>query len=161
MNVASADLVLRANGLPAGITVDQDKLHFGAVVKDMPSTMKQVTFGNCNATALTNIDATIVGPDMNDFAIAGPASIPSMLLPGQSITFQIQMTPRQVGVLETATLQIAYSGGSSPVALDGTGVTDTGGNKDRQTYYACSTGRPIGLVPLALALAFALRRRRR
>jgi hypothetical protein len=161
MNTPTADFVLRANGLPAGITVDQDKLHFGAVVKDMLSPMKQVTFANCNASALTGIDATIVGPDMNDFAIVGPPSIPSTLQPGQSITFQIQMTPRKINVIEMSTLMIAYSGGMTPVALDGTGVTDLGGNKDRQTYYACSTGRPIGLAPLALALALALRRRRR
>jgi hypothetical protein len=35
------------------------------------------------------------------------------------------------------------------------------GTKDRETYYACSTGRPVSLAPLAIALAFALRRRRR
>jgi hypothetical protein len=159
-NTPTATLVLRANGLPAGVTVDQNSVHFNGVPKAMTSSPMIVTLGNCSASALSNVSAQIVGVNAADFAI-GPVA--ANVASNASLPIMLTFTPSTVGVLEQATLQITYSGGSATVALDGIGTSSagSGGKPDRETYYACASNRPLGLVPLALALGFVLRRRKR
>jgi hypothetical protein len=108
------------------------------------------------------------GSPSNDFRVASPSPIEGTLVPvTKSQTIQMEMTPQTSGH-KTATLTLLLSSGDSrTLSLDGSGGgpppigSGSGSGQDRQTYYACSTGRPLALVPVGLVVAWLARRRRR
>jgi MYXO-CTERM domain-containing protein len=61
-----------------------------------------------------------------------------------------------------ASFAVDYDGGTASIELDGEGLGDLGaGDGGRGSYYACSTGQPTALWPLAFVLGLVLRRRAR
>jgi MYXO-CTERM domain-containing protein len=75
-----------------------------------------------------------------------------------SQTYSIVMLAAAKGA-QSAQLEIDYGSGSSVIVpLLGDGEVEA---KDRETYYACSVGRPKAAWPLVLALGWLARRRRR
>ena len=152
---------IHATVLPGGVSPTPGLLHFGTDSVGTPSSVQTVTLTNCGTSDLTLTDATLTGSNADEFAIVSPADVHVTIPQTQSAAFLVLMDPKTYGV-KTAQLVFSYAGGTSTVDLDGTGVGGVapGGTKDRETYYACSTGTPTGFAPLAFA-ALLLRRRRR
>lgn len=147
--------------LAGGVAPDKDVIHFGPNDVGKPSPVQMVTLTNCGASDITLVDVGFAGSNADEFAVVSPADVHVTIPKTKSQQFLILMNPKTVGA-KTAQLDFGYPGGPSLVALDGTGIGsgDTGGTKDRETYYACSVGSPGGLIPLA-AVGLLLRRRRR
>ncbi|MGE5181787.1 MAG: choice-of-anchor D domain-containing protein [Acidobacteriota bacterium] len=150
---------LMAQGLPAGVSPTPAALDFPPTPVDTTSSGQTVVLSNCGSGPIDVQAATIIGPDASEFAIALPTDPTKTLQIHDSEMFALVMSPHSPGV-KNATLVITYDSGSTSVPLDGNAGIDTGAGKDRETYYACSTGRPGAWWPIALAL-LALRRRRR
>jgi MYXO-CTERM domain-containing protein len=155
-NKPTTEVQLHGIALAAGIAATPDVVHFGATAPGTTTSIKQVQLTNCGATELMFSGASITGEFASEFTLIG-ANPPRTLLPTESELFMVVMQPDTAG-FKTAQLVIQHSEGATTVDLDGTG--DGGSPKDRETYYACSTGRGAALWPIALAL-LALRRRRR
>jgi MYXO-CTERM domain-containing protein len=115
---------------------------------------------------VTITNAMITGDDAASFAtVSNPTS--SQVDSNSNATWLIVMTAETVGN-KTATFEADYDGGSATVTLTGEPYVaggdsggDDGGTVDKSSYYACSTGRATTLWPIALALVFLARRRRR
>lgn len=157
---------LKAHVLAAGVSPTPDAVHLAGAPVTKPSAFKQVKLTNCGTGPLvvtgSHVDG-LNGTDPHDF-MATPldVSLPKTLGMTESLTFVVQMIPSREGP-RTANLVIEHGAGNTTVPLDGNGDpsgTDAGG-RDRETYYACSTGRPFGFALIGLVLVFALRRRRR
>ncbi len=150
---------LMAQGLPAGISPTPAQLDFPPTPVNTTSSGQTVVLSNCGSAAIDVQSATIIGPDASEFAIALPTDPTKTLQMHESEMFALVMSPHSPGV-KNATLVITYDSGSTSVPLDGNAGVGGGSGKNRETYYACSAGRPGGWWPIALAL-LALRRRRR
>jgi len=152
---------LRATALPAGVTPTPDLVHFGPGRVGMTTSAKTIELSNCGNAPINITAARIEGASAGEFTVVSPEN-PVMSLPQMgSVKFLIVMSPRQTGS-KAAQLVIEYDGGTVVVPVDGNGFGgDDSGLPDRETYYACSSGTPVGLVPLVLALlGLRLRRRR-
>lgn len=165
--MATVTVPLTATVLAGGASPTPTSLSFGPVMVDGTSQGKTVTLTNCGGTDLTINDARVTGASPNDFTIAAPANYAMLnktLHQGESQMFLVQLTPRANGD-KTATMLIEYADGSfAQVPLDGAGFGGSGSAgsaKDRETYYACGAGRPIGLLPFAFVLLVWRRRIRR
>jgi hypothetical protein len=157
--MATHDLMVTAQALPAGVTPTPDVVQFGTWMLGVASSLRKVQLTNCGAGPLTIQSASIDGTP--EFQIVNdPPIMNAMVDPGMSFEIDLLMVPTSVGA-KTAHLVLATDAGQQLVELDGagTGGTDNGG-KDRESYYACGTGRAIGFAPLALALLLLRRRRR-
>src|SRR5258708_29032790 len=151
-NTWQQDIGITATLAPGGVSAPAS-VNLGNVALKT-SAVQVVTISNCgNALPIDSI--TITGANASEFATVG--TLPAALPGAGGAPIQVQLSPHAPGA-KTAALVVAYGGGAGTVTIDLTGTTD---GVDRQTYYACTTGGPIGLAPLVLALAFALRRRRR
>ena len=157
---ASFPISLHAQGLPAGVSPTPAMVDFPPTPVDTTSSGQTVVLTNCAASAIDVQSATIIGPDAGEFAIALPTNPAKTLQMHDSEMFALVMSPHSAGV-KNATLVVTYDSGSISVPLDGNAGVATGGGKDRETYYACSTGRPGAWWPIALALATLLKKRRR
>lgn len=154
---AERDIPMHATVLSGGNAPTPDSLHFGVVGVGMTSAEKDTVITNCEMAGLDITGAHLEGPNAGDFDL--PPVMAQSLPQGQSLSVAVLMHPQANGV-RTATLVI--DGPNVSVPLDGTGFGGTGdGTKDRETYYACSAGRAVGLAPLGLAVAFVIARRRR
>ncbi|HEY5920747.1 MAG TPA: choice-of-anchor D domain-containing protein [Kofleriaceae bacterium] len=156
-NMGTSEVQLHATVLAGGIAATPDIVHFGTVMPPQTSSPKMVQLTNCGSGDLMFTGASITGLNAGEFTLIG-ANPPRSIPPTESEVFMVIMQPDNGG-FKTARLVIAHSAGGTNVDLDGTGEGE-GNIKDRETYYACSTGRGAALWPLALAL-LALRRRRR
>jgi hypothetical protein len=150
------EVQLHGTSLAEGIAATPNVVHFGTIGIGTTTSIKEVQFTNCGQTDLMFMGAAITGASADEFTLIG-TNPPRVLAPTQSERFMIIMQPKTAG-MKVAQLVIAHDAGSTTADLDGTG--EGGGNKDRETYYACSAGRGAGLWPLLIAL-LALRRRRR
>jgi hypothetical protein len=124
------------------------------------SSLKKVQVTNCSAGPLTIQSASIDGTP--EFQIVNdPPIMNQVVAPMTSFEIDLLMVPTSVGA-KTAHLVLATDSGQQLVELDGAGTGGTGtGGKDRESYYACGTGRPVALlVPLAVVLVLLRRRRR-
>jgi hypothetical protein len=149
------DIKLQGIALPGGIAATPDAVHFGVATVGDTTSLKEVQFTNCGSGDLSFTGASVTGVNANQFALIS-VNPPRVLKPTESEKFTVVMQPKSSG-LKSARLAIAHDQGTTFADLDGTGE---GINKERETYYACSTGRSAGLWPLLIAL-LALRRRRR
>lgn len=156
----SVPISLHAVVLAGGVSPTPAMLHFGTNAVGAPSSVQTVTLTNCGTGDLTLTDASFSGSSADEFAIVSPADVHVTIPQTKSAPFLVLMDPKTYGV-KSAQLVFSYAGGTSTVDLDGTGVGGVapGGTKDRETYYACSTGSASGLWPAAFA-ALLLRRRR-
>ncbi|HEX5061412.1 MAG TPA: choice-of-anchor D domain-containing protein [Kofleriaceae bacterium] len=150
------EVQLHGTGLASGIAATPDLVHFGTAAAGTTTSIKEVQFTNCGTSDLMFNGAALAGRDHGEFTIIG-ANPPRVLHPTESEIIMVVMQPESPGEKQ-AQLVISHDQGTTPVDLDGTG--EGGANKERETYYACSTGRSGSLWLIALAL-LALRRRRR
>jgi MYXO-CTERM domain-containing protein len=155
-NKPSTEVQLHGVALAAGIAATPNVVHFGTTAPGTTTSIKEIQLTNCGSGDLMLSGASITGAYASEFTLIG-ANPPRTLLSTESEVFTVVMQPDSGG-FKTAQLVIQHSEGATTVDLDGTG--DGGSPKDRETYYACSTGRGAALWPIALAL-LALRRRRR
>ena len=148
-------------GIAAGISATPAITHFGTIPVSTTTSIKEVQFTNCGTGDLSFTGATLTGANGTEFALIG-ANPPRKLKATESEKFMVVMQPRSGG-FKSARLVINHDQGNSFADLDGTGEGAVD-NKERETYYACSTGRGfgcgVGLWPILIAL-LALRRRRR
>jgi hypothetical protein len=167
-NMPTRDVALSATVITAGLTPTPGSVSFSSVQVGDMSEGKSVVVANCGADDLV-IGARLSGASPGDFVIESPADFANLqktLKNGESLTLLVQMTPKTNGD-KSAVLLIDHGDGSMPVqvTLDGTGYggsdATTTTPKNRETYYACSTGRPFALVPVGLVVAWLARRRRR
>ena len=156
----SQDIALQGTALQAGVGATPNLVHFGAVMTGLISAEQQVVLTNCGTSDLTLTGASFTGTDPGEFQVISPTSFPVTVTKTLSQTFDVVMTPHSVGP-KSATLVIAQDSGTTSAIFDGMGIAGSGGgNTERETYYACSTGRSTAAWPIGLAL-LALRRRRR
>jgi len=153
------DLMLKAQALPAGVTPTPSVVQFGTWMLGVASSLKKVQLTNCGTGPLTIQSASIDGSP--EFQVKNdPPIMNSVVDPGMSFEIDLILVPTSVGA-KTAHLVLETDAGQQLVELDGAGTGGTGdGGKDRESYYACSAGRALGLVPLALVLLLLRRRRR-
>jgi len=158
------DVPIHGVVLKAGVAATPDLTHFGTVMMGTTTTGKEIVISNCSQGPLMVTDARIEGADMSEFAIVSPATPAKMLGAGEAMTFLVVMLPHSPG-MKAAQLVVEHAQGTTTADLDGTGYggSDTGGDKDRETYYACSAGgNASGTWPVAILVAvLALRRRRK
>jgi hypothetical protein len=150
------NIAMHGIALAGGIAATPNLVHFGSVMTGQTTSVETVQLTNCGTTDLMFTGAHITGASATEFTLIG--SNPARTLkPTESEIFMIVMQPQTTGA-KVAQLVIEHSAGTTTADLDGTATG--GSNKDRETYYACSTGRGAAAWPVALAV-FALRRRRR
>ncbi|HEY5946052.1 MAG TPA: choice-of-anchor D domain-containing protein [Kofleriaceae bacterium] len=154
-NMGTTEVQLRGIGLAPGIAATPNVVHFGTAAMGTTTSIQQIQLTNCGTTDLDFMSVAITGGFAGEFILIG-ANPPRTLKPTESEVFMVAMQPHAPGY-KTAQLVITHSAGTSTAELDGTGE---GGNKDRETYYACSTGHGAALWPIALALLLLRRRRR-
>jgi len=155
-NRAPYEVQLHGTGLAGGVAATPDLVHFGIASAGTTTSIKEVQCTNCGTTDLMFNGAALAGRDRGEFTLIG-VNPPRVLAPTESEIIMVVMQPTTPGEKQ-AQLVISHAQGTTPVDLDGTG--EGGSNKERETYYACSTGR--GGSPWLIALALlALRRRRR
>lgn len=166
---ATVTIPVSATVLQGGIGITPASVSFGPEMLHTLSEGKQIVLTNCGSAALTIMDARISPPTETEFSIeapANPAMLNKTLQLGESQMFAVQFKPSIIGH-QAAKLVLDTDAGLKEIPLDGDGYGGSGGSgggKERETYYACSTGGPVGMLPLALAgigLALAGRRRRR
>jgi hypothetical protein len=161
---------LTAGFVDNGGAIAPQALDFGATAIHLAArNAQQVTLQNCDVSALQLDPPQVPAP----FSIDSPA-LPSLLRPGETITFGVGFRPTRTGPV-SKTLVI-----TSPqlrdvrltVALTGEGVAggvgddggDPTGDLDRTSFYACGgciAGDASGPVALAIAALCVLARRRR
>ena len=147
-----------ATGVPMGVAPTPGSLAFGDITLDTTSAAKRVDFSNCGGSGIDVTAASLTG-DTDSFTIVSPSPdmIATHLDNTKSETFLIVMSPHRTGA-KAAQLQIQSSAGTNAVDLTGNGVTP---EVDRETYYACSSGRGTASWPVAGALVLIVGRRRR
>jgi len=148
-------LSLGVLGLPPGVTATPDSLDLGSLEINTTAIGKDVQLSNCSSSPIGYSHARIEGLDASDFAIVREPSA-AMIAPNGLVSWLIVLQAHSVGPKQ-ATFSVDYDGGTASVDLVGEGLQVA---DPRGSYYACSTGRPAALWPIALAL-LALRRRRR
>jgi hypothetical protein len=157
---ATHEVKLAGIALPSGVTPTPNVVHFGPGRVGSPTTAKKVTISNCGTSALEITGAYIEGLRASEFAIVSPED-PLQTIPTMgALEFLVIMNPATTGT-KTAKLVVEHAGGRIEADLDGNGfgVSDEGG--DKTTYYTCSAGGAAHGLPLVLALAGLVRRRRR
>jgi hypothetical protein len=162
------DLHLAVQGLPAGVSAVPETLDLGTGPINTATTGRQIHLSNCGTGPLGFGNARIEGPDAADFTIVEQPPASSIALGGNA-TWLVVLQAHSKGTKQ-ASFAVDYDGGSAMIPLTGEGVTTSGGGGSndgnaetpggRASYYACSTGHPSALWPLALVLAvWRLRRR--
>jgi hypothetical protein len=160
-NQTDAEISLHVLGLPMDVAATPQKLEFPTTVVNDTSGGEVVQLTNCGMTAIQVQTATIATGDTTEFKVVLPTD-PAMMLQMHDVEpFTLVMNPHTPGP-KSATLVITYATGQQMVDLEGAAdAGDTGSTKERETYYACGTGRPVSAWPIALALGWLVRRRRR
>jgi Abnormal spindle-like microcephaly-assoc'd, ASPM-SPD-2-Hydin len=161
---------LTARFIDSGGAIAPTALNFGeATVHLLTENGQRVVIQNCNPTPLVLDPPDVQTP----FSIDSP-SFPSMLNPNESIAFSVGFHPTRAGIAMD-TLRITspqLPGAPLEVTLIGNGKAgipiDAGiepGAPGDTSFYSCGcrsvTGNPLGALPLALAFACLLFRRRR
>lgn len=156
-NTPTTEVQVRGIGLSAGISATPNVVHFGTAAMGTTTSIQEVQLTNCGTTDLAFESAQIIGMSASEFTLIGtnPART---LAPTESETFMVVMQPESPGV-KVAQLVLQHSGGTTTADLDGTGDGEVD-TKDRETYYACSTGRGTAAWPIMLALLVVTARRR-
>jgi MYXO-CTERM domain-containing protein len=149
-------LNLSVLGLPAGgVTATPDSLDLGSLEINTTAIGKEIHLSNCSASPIEYSNARIEGRDASDFAIVAAPSAP-MIAPSGLVSWLVVLQAHSPGPKQ-ATFSVDFDSGTESVDLLGEGLPVA--DPPRGSYYACSTGQPTALWPIALAL-LALRRRR-
>jgi len=159
-NAADHTLNLKVQGLPPGVTATPAVIDLGSNPINTTTIGQEVHLSNCGTAPVMFTNARIEGPDALDFAIvAQPTS--SMIAPTGLASWLIVLQAHTVGPKQ-ASFAVDYDGGTASIEIDGEGLGDLGpAGGGRGSYYACSTGHPLALWPIAFVLGLVLRRRGR
>jgi hypothetical protein len=159
-NATDHTLNLTVQGLPPGVTATPATIDLGSNPVNTTTIGQEVHLSNCGTAPVMFTNARIEGPDALDFAIvAQPSS--SMISPAGLVSWLIVLQAHTVGPKQ-ASFAVDYDGGTASIELGGEGLGDLGpAGGGRGSYYACSTGHPLALWPIAFVLGLVLRRRRR
>ena len=156
-------LDLAVTGLPAGVSATPTELNLGAVPAETNTVGQKVTLTNCDATDAIVASPRIEGTDATEFSIVVYPESLSIPTSGH-IEWVVIASPRTPGE-KSAEFVVDFNDEQLRIPLTADGIGDQPGGTDggmRPSYYACSTGGSVGgLAPLALALGFLVRRRRR
>jgi len=155
-------LHLHVEGLPAGITATPPTIELGANAVNRTTIGKSIHLTNCSEAPIAFTNPRIEGGDALDFAIVAQPALP-MIPPAGDATWLIVLQAHSVG-LKLSSFVVDHDGGSATVELQGEGLGDAPPELlpvARGSYYACATGRPSTLWPIALALLVLRRRRAR
>ena len=154
-------IALAVTGLPAGVSATPATVDIGPAPVSTTTLAQPIYVTNCGTDPVDVSDALITGQDASAFAIVSDP--PSTQIDAEATaTWLVVMNSATPGT-KMATFEVDYTGGSTTVALAGEPFVPggtLGGGSDKSSYYACSTGRPAALWPIALAV-LALRRRAR
>lgn len=158
---------LTARFIDTGAAIAPPALNFGEVLVHLYTPNGQrVVIQNCNTTPIVLDPPNIRTP----FSIDSP-NFPTMLNPSDSVAFSVGFHPTRVGTVMD-TLRITspqLPGAPLEVLLVGTGGSGdqgapdagVGGKPPGDDGCGCNTRRPLGGLPLVLALvAISVRRRR-
>ncbi|MEO7735845.1 MAG: choice-of-anchor D domain-containing protein, partial [Kofleriaceae bacterium] len=157
-------LHLSVEGLPAGITATPATIELGSHLINTTTIGKQVNLSNCSAATISFSNARIEGADPLDFAIVAEPAMPTIMPVGHA-SWLIVLQAHSAG-LKQATFVVDYMGGSASFALQGEGLDTSMAPPpvkllpERGSYYACASGRPSALWPIAVVLLLLRRRRR-
>jgi hypothetical protein len=161
-SAATDQIMLHANVLAGGVATSPTSLAFGTTPVLTATSPKMTTLANCSGGDLMVTGAAIQGPDAGSFVLLSPDDQHRMetIMNTTSQAYMIVMLPQTKGA-KSAYLEVDFMGGSNMVVnLTGSGGADSNPT-DRQTYYACSTGQPGALWPIAAACGVLVLRRRR
>jgi ASPM-SPD-2-Hydin domain-containing protein/HYDIN/CFA65/VesB family protein len=112
-------------GADPNLVVTPNPISAGASPQGVKSAAVPVTLSNDGGASLRVTAIQIVGPDADDFELAGLPVVPTTVLAGASFVFNVFMTPAELG-LRTATLKVLSDDPDAPaleVPLSGTGGT--------------------------------------
>jgi Tol biopolymer transport system component len=116
---------LRGVGLQGALVMTPDPVDFGLVPVGSPSAPAAVTVRNTGAGSVAIPDGglAVTGSEAPEFGIAGEDCTGRSLLPGQTCSVELRMTPAG-GAARTASLVLTSTDSASPdqVGLRGTGV---------------------------------------
>jgi uncharacterized protein (TIGR03382 family) len=150
-------------GLDAGVN-GPPMVDLGGNLINQTSLGQHVQISNCTDAPVTITSVNISGTDATDFAVVDqPTEL--TIMPAESIQWLVVLDPHSGGD-KSAQFNANFDGGTTVVPLIGEGLTDMLPSGDdagsaKSSYYACSTGSPSALFPVALALGGLLVRRRR
>jgi len=158
-NATDHTLNLTVQGLPPGVTATPAAVDLGSNPVNTTTIGQEVHLSNCGTAPIMFTNPRIEGTDALDFAIvAQPSS--ATIAPTGLASWLIVLQAHSVGPKQ-ASFAVDYDGGTASIELGGEGLGDLGPSDDgRGSYYACSTGHPAALWPLAIALVVVVRRRR-
>lgn len=161
----AATTTITAEFIGSGGAISPPALDFGQVpVHVFEDNGQRVVLQNCNDSAV-DLDHPTISPP---FYIDSPA-FPSTLAPNETLAFSIGFHPTSLGLFSQVFSVKSPQAGTLSVLLAGDSVSTTapppdagtGSSAPTQTsFYACSAGGRGGW-PIALAVVFAIRRRRR
>ena len=115
-------------GLPAGASgayacALPSKIDFGSAAVGSPSAAQAVTMTNSGNAPLSIQSSTVANPQFRHVAGCTPGTV---VMPGQSCTMQVQVTPSTTGPVASQ-LALFTNDGYYEFALASNGVTQTGG----------------------------------
>lgn len=167
---ATAETIVNAQFIDAGAAIAPKVLDFGDVTVHLfVENGQRVMIQNCNDTPLQLDPPMVRAP----FAVESP-NFPPILAPNETVTFSVGFHPTRKGAitevlritspqLPGAPLEITLLGfGQAPDDMQPDGGTGSDGGDDT-SFYACScasTDRPLGGLPILIAIVWATRRRR-
>ncbi|HEY1559177.1 MAG TPA: choice-of-anchor D domain-containing protein [Kofleriaceae bacterium] len=158
-------IALDVIGLPMGVSATPPTVDVGPSPVATTTLAQPVNLTNCGTDSVTITSAEITGDDASSFAIVSNPS--SMQVDSAATATWLVVMNSQTPGTKQATFEIDYAGGTTSVALSGEPFmpgagSDSGSDvTEKSSYYACNTGRPAALWPLAAALAVLVLRRRR
>ena len=128
---------LHGVAIDEGVAATPDEVHFGTMAAGMTTAINEVQLTNCSTAELMFDRVYIAGADADEYTLIG-ANPSRTLAAGESEVFMVVMQPKTNG-FKIAQLVAEHAEGKTVVALDGTG--EGADDKERETYYSCSTGR--------------------
>ncbi|MFT3694170.1 MAG: choice-of-anchor D domain-containing protein [Kofleriaceae bacterium] len=156
---------VHALGLEAGVN-GPPQVDLGGNQINMTSIGRHVEISNCTDAPVTITAVQISGTDLTEFAIVDqPQS--STIPPYGSASWLVVLQAHTEGEKAASFDATTDSGAVTSVPLIGEGLgsgigSDGSVDTTKSSYYACSTGTPTSLWPIALALGgLCVRRRRR
>jgi hypothetical protein len=166
----TAETIVNAQFIDAGAAIAPKVIDFGEVTVHLfVEDGQRVMIQNCNDTPLQLDPPMVRAP----FEVESP-NFPPMLDPNETVTFSVGFHPTRKGAvtevlrisspqLPNAPLEITLIGyGQAPDDMQPDGGTGNSGGDDT-SFYACScasTGRPLGGLPILIAIMWISRRRR-
>lgn len=161
-NAPPRGLDLSVTGLTAGISATPFELDLGPSEVNVPTIGQEVSVTNCSTSAAELTNPRIEGDDAADFAIVQAPGL--MLGPNDTVSWLIIANPHSIGS-KSALFSVDHAGGTASVMLNADGLGEPVGEDPAAdgatSYYACSTGTGAASLPIGLALAALLIRRRR